>query len=118
MLRRHAAERPESIFLAERVDESWRQLSYADALGTAQSIGQSLIDRGLSQERPLLILSGNSIDHALMLLGALLVGIPVAPVSPAYSLLSQDHGKLRQILELVRPGLVFAAPLAPFVPVL
>ncbi len=118
MLRHHAAERPESIFLAERVDESWRHLSYSDALGTAESIAQSLIDRELSQERPLLILSDNSIDHALMLLGALLVGIPVAPVSPAYSLLSQDHGKLRQILELVRPGIVFAAPMAPFVPVL
>ena len=118
MLRHHAAKRPESIFLGERVDESWRHLSYDDALRTAESIAQSLIDRGLSQERPLVILSGNSIDHALMGLGAMLVGVPVAPVSPAYSLMSQDYGKLRQILALVRPGIVFAAPMAPFVPVL
>ncbi len=118
MLRRWAAERPESTFLAERVDGSWRQLSYAEALRATESVAQSLIDRGLNQQRPLLILSGNSIDHALMMLGGMLAGVPVAPISPAYSLLSQDYGKLRQIVELVRPALVFAEPLAPFLPAL
>ncbi len=118
MLRRWAAERPDRTFLAERAGADWRLLSYADALSGAESIGQSLLDRGLGPERPLLILSGNSIDHALMALGALLAGVPVAPVSPAYSLMSRDYGKLRQILRLVNPGLVFAAPAAPFVPAL
>lgn len=118
MLRGHAVERPEKTFLAERAGTGWRRLSYGDALQLAECIGQGLLERGLSQARPLLILSGNSIDHALMTFGALLAGVPVAPVSPAYSLMSRDRAKLRQIVELVQPGAIFASPMAPFVPVL
>jgi feruloyl-CoA synthase len=118
MLRRWAAERPEATFLGERTDGEWRRISYAETLRSAESVGQSLLERGMRQDRPLVILSGNSIDHALAMLGAMLAGVPVAPVSPAYSLMSQDHGKLRKIFELVEPAMIFAAPLAPFVPAL
>ncbi len=109
-LEHHAREVPGRIFIAERdAAGGWRAVTYAAALAAARAIGQALLDRGLSPERPLCILSGNDIDHALLGLAALYVGVPYAPISPAYSLLSADHAKLRTILGLLRPGLVFAA---------
>ncbi len=117
MLRRSARERPEHTFLAERADEDhpeggrtegWREVSYARALELATAIGQSLVDRGLGQDRPLMILSGNSVNHALITLGAFFAGVPVAPVSPAYSLMSSDYGKLRHVYRCVRPAMIFA----------
>ena len=78
-----------------------RTLSYAQALAGARAIGQALIDRGLSSERPVAVLSGNDLEHALLQLGALLVGVPYAPVSPAYALLSNDYAKLRYVLDLL-----------------
>jgi feruloyl-CoA synthase len=108
-LARWAAERPGLDFLAQRgPDGAWRRLSYAEAMGAVRAVAQALLDRGLSAERPVVILSDNGIEHALLALGAMHVGIPVAPVSPAYSRMSQDFGKLRHVLESVRPGLVFA----------
>ncbi|MFZ1213335.1 MAG: feruloyl-CoA synthase, partial [Pseudolabrys sp.] len=77
-------------------------------------IGAALLRRGLSAERPLVILSGNGIDHALLALGAMYVGIPYAPISPAYSLMSNDFGKLRTIISLLTPGVVFANDGGPF----
>ncbi len=74
----------------------------------AQAVGQSLLDLGLSVERPLAILSENSLEHLTLAMGALWAGVPFAPVSPAYSLLSKDHAKLKHILGTVTPGLVFA----------
>jgi feruloyl-CoA synthase len=100
---------PERTFLAERKGEGWRKLSYREAYGAVRRIAQALLERGLNAERPVAILSDNSIDHALLALGAMHVGIPAAPISPAYSLMSQDHGKLKSIFELLKPGLVFAA---------
>jgi feruloyl-CoA synthase len=88
---------------------NWRRLTYAHALEAARRIGQALLDRGLSADRPLLILSENDLEHAMLALAALHVGVPYAPVSPAYSLISQDYGKLRYILGLMTPGLVFVA---------
>jgi len=106
---------PERVLLAQRSPAgSWRTLSYAQALAGARAIGQALIDRGLSPERPVAVLSGNDLEHALLQLGALMVGVPYAPISPAYSLLSNDHAKLRFVLELLTPGLVFAADGAAF----
>ncbi len=72
-------------------------------------IGAALLRRGLSAERPIAILSGNDIEHALLALAAMHVGIPYAPISAAYSLMSSDFGKLRMIMELLTPGLVFAS---------
>ncbi len=105
-----AKETPDAVLFAQR-DKSgqWRKVTYAQALQKARAIGQALLDRNLSAERPIAILSGNDIEHALLGLGALYAGIPYAPISPAYSLVSSDLGRLRSIIELITPGLVFAA---------
>src|SRR5262249_6053526 len=84
-------------------------ITYGETLALARRIGAALLARGLSAERPLLILSGNDLEHALLALGALHVGVLYAPVSPAYSLVSRDFGKLRASAELMTPGLVFAS---------
>ncbi|MGH8687937.1 MAG: feruloyl-CoA synthase, partial [Burkholderiales bacterium] len=102
-----ARQAPERVFLAERRGEAWRKLGYAQALDGARRIGQALLERGLGPERPLAILSDNSVDHGLLALGAMHAGVPIAPVSPAYSLMSKDHAKLKAIFELVKPGLVW-----------
>jgi len=115
---RWAAEAPQRTFLAEREGDDWRTVSYAQALESARRIGQSLLERGLGAGQPIAILSDNGIDHALITLGAMHVGVPVAPVSPAYSLMSKDFAKLRHIFELVRPGLVYAADPVKFGPAL
>ncbi|HKU48053.1 MAG TPA: feruloyl-CoA synthase [Burkholderiales bacterium] len=109
---------PERTFLAERKGEGWRKLSYRETYGAVRRIAQYLLDKGLGPERPVAILSDNSIDHALLSLGAMHVGIPVAPVSPAYSLMSKDFGKLKSIFELVKPGLVWTADPQKFAPAL
>ena len=99
----------ERVFLAERKGEGWRKLTYRETYGAVRRIGQALLDRGLGPEHPVAILSDNGIDHALLSLGAMHVGIPAAPVSPAYSLMSKDFGKLKYIFELLNPGLVYAS---------
>ena len=105
-----AQQDPERTFLAKRDAEGgWRRLTYAETLDGARRIGQALLERGLSAERPLAILSGNDLEHALLALGAQHVGVPYAPISPAYALVSKDFGKLRAIIDLITPGLVFAA---------
>ncbi|HEV3011144.1 MAG TPA: AMP-binding protein, partial [Burkholderiales bacterium] len=110
---------PERVFLADRgTNNSWRKLTYRETYGAVRRIGQALLDRNLNAERPVAILSDNGIDHALLALGAMHVGVPVAPVSPAYSLMSKDFGKLKAIFELVKPGLVFAADTQKFAPAL
>ena len=109
---------PERTFLAERVGEGWRKVSYREAMGLVRRIGQGLLDRGLDAFKPIVILSDNSVDHALLALGAMHVGVPVAPVSPAYSLMSKDFAKLKAIFELLRPGLVWTADPVKFAPAL
>lgn len=105
-----AAIAPDRVFIAQRDGSGgWRKLTYGETSQLVRRIGSALLARGLSAERPILILSGNSIDHALMALGAMDVGIPYCPLSTAYSLISQDFGKLYYALELLTPGLVFAA---------
>ena len=109
---------PARLFLAERRGEAWRRISYREAYGAVRRIGQALLDRQLGAEKPVAILSDNGIDHALLALGAMHVGVPAVPVSPAYSLMSKDFGKLKAIFELVKPGLVYAAEPAKFGPAL
>src|ERR1700676_5015924 len=106
----HWAKRtPDRIFMAERdKGNGWRQLTYGELLAASRHIASSLLARNLSAERPIVILSGNSIDHALVAFGALYAGIPFCPVSPAYSLVSKDFGKLSYLMRLLTPGLVFA----------
>ncbi|HEV2430003.1 MAG TPA: feruloyl-CoA synthase [Burkholderiales bacterium] len=100
---------PERVLFAQRAGASWRTLCYSDALQKAKGVGAALLAKGLSADRPLAVLSGNDLEHALLHLGALYAGIPYAPVSPAYSLLSTDFAKLRSIFELLTPGLVFVS---------
>src|SRR5262249_16606644 len=104
-----AAAAPARTFLAQRAASGWRKLSYGETLEQVRRIGAALLQRDLSPERPLVILSGNDIEHALLGLATNYVGIPYAPISPAHALISNDLGKLRWILDLVKPGLVFAA---------
>jgi feruloyl-CoA synthase len=103
-----AARAPDRLFLARRAGHGWHTVSYAQALRAARAIGQALLDRGLSLTRPVLILSGNGIEHGLLSLACLHVGVPFVPVSTAYSLLATDFARLRAIAALVRPGLIFA----------
>jgi feruloyl-CoA synthase len=105
---------PDRVLFAQRSGSSWRTLTYRQARDGAKRVGAALLARGLSAERPLAVLSGNDLEHALLHLGAMYAGIPYAPVSPAYSLLSADHAKLRSIFELLTPGLVFVAQKPPF----
>ncbi|MGQ0510717.1 MAG: feruloyl-CoA synthase [Betaproteobacteria bacterium] len=109
---------PDRTFLAERKGEGWRRLTYRDALSDARRIGQALLNLGLGPDKPVAILSDNSIDHALLALGAMHAGVAVAPISPAYSLMSKDFAKLRSIFELLKPGLVFADQPEKFAPAL
>ncbi len=101
---------PQRSYMAKRgPDGAWRHISYAQALDFARRIGQGLLARGLSAERPLLILSDNDLEHAMLALGCQYAGIPFSAISPAYSLLSKDYDKLRHVLALLTPGMVFAA---------
>jgi feruloyl-CoA synthase len=101
---------PDRVFLAQRnVAGGWRTLTYAETYAAVCSVAAALLQRELSPERPVAILSGNDIEHALIALAAMHVGIPYAPISVPYSLLSQDFGKLKTIMAALTPGLVFAA---------
>jgi feruloyl-CoA synthase len=101
---------PERVFLAERASNgAWRELTYVVAYQQALRIGSALLARGLSPEAPFLILSGNNFEHALLSLAGMMVGAPSCPISTAYSLISQDLGKLKYALDLMTPRLVFAS---------
>ena len=105
-----AAKAPDRVFLGQRdASGGWRTKTYAETRDGARRVAQALLNRPLSMERPVAVLSGNDIEHALIELGAMYAGIPYAPVSTAYSLVSTDFGKLRHIFGLLTPGLVFAA---------
>ncbi|MEY3761970.1 MAG: hypothetical protein RL281_575 [Pseudomonadota bacterium] len=110
-----ATNKPNQTLFARRVklaDGSlgdWRHVSYAQAWGTARNIAQGLINRGLNAERPVVILSENSLEHALLALGCMVAGVPFVPTSPPYSLISQDYDKLKHVLRTVTPGMVFAS---------
>ncbi len=101
---------PHRIFLAQRDGTgAWRSVTYAAAFASVRAIAAALLARDLSPERPIAILSGNDIEHALLGLAAMHVGIPYAPISVPYSLVSQDFKKLRAIIDILTPGLAFAA---------
>lgn len=101
---------PERTLVARRgAGGEWSRLSYADVFERARRIGQALLDRGLSAERPLVILSGNDLEHFQLALGAMYAGVPYAPLSPAYSLIATDYGKLQELIAQLTPGAVFAA---------
>jgi feruloyl-CoA synthase len=105
---------PDRTWLAERRASAWHCVTYAEGLQAVRALAAVLISRRLSAERPLVILSDNSLDHALLATAAQFAGVPYAPISPAYSLLSSDHAKLKAIFALLEPGLVFADDGAKF----
>jgi len=111
-----AGERPGDVWLAQRrgADRAWKKVTYGQAKKTVDALAQAILDMKLTPERPIAILSGNSIEHALMTQAGMQVGIPVAPVSPAYSMMSMDHAKLRYIFDLIKPGVVMVQDGAVF----
>ncbi|WP_444464810.1 feruloyl-CoA synthase [Rhodobacter capsulatus] len=106
-LHRWAATAPDRLFLSERSGPDWRDLSYAEVLSQVRAIAAALLARGLGARTPIVILSGNSIDHALLSLGAQYVGVPVVPVAEQYALIPEAHPRLVYVLNKVRPALVF-----------
>ncbi|MHA6690888.1 feruloyl-CoA synthase [Devosia sp. A449] len=108
---------PDAVMIADRgEDGNWRHQTYRQVLECLPPLAQSLLDAGISLERPLLILSGNEIEHLLLGLAAIWVGIPYAPISPAYSLISTDYGKLKHIAANLTPGMIYASDGAAFAP--
>ncbi len=115
LLHQRARDSGERVFLAERTaNGSWRRITYAETAHAVRRIASALLARGCTTEQPVSILSGNSIDHALIALGAMEAGVPVAPVSTAYSLMSQDFGKLLHVVRLLTPRLIFVDDGAPY----
>ena len=116
-LERWATETPDAVYLAERgADGEWVRVSYGAALSRVKSIANWLLGQNLSAERPVMVLSDNGIEHALLMLACLHVGVPHCAVSPGNSLLSRDFAKLRANVDLLRPGVIFADPLERFMP--
>jgi feruloyl-CoA synthase len=115
-LEQWARQTPEKIFLGERanVDAPWTTITYSEALRQVRSIAAWILARGLNAEHPLVILSDNSVDHALFALAAMHVGVPSAAISPAYSLMSKDFDKLKSMVGLLEPGAIYVSGTKPF----
>src|SRR5215472_13667981 len=112
-----ASDRPDQIWLAQRrgAQRGWNSVTYAQAKRVVDTLTQALLDLNIGNDRPIAILSGNSIEQALMTMASMQARIAVAPISPAYSLLSQDHAKLKTIFRLISPGAVFVQGSLAFV---
>jgi feruloyl-CoA synthase len=102
------------LYVQRGADGEWETLTYAGAVDGMRRLGQFLLDQGLGLERPLVILSGNGLDHALLALAAIHVGVPYAAVSPAYALVSSDYARLKTVFDTLDPGMVFTAEALPF----
>jgi len=111
-----ARQTPHRVYLAERwhAEAPWTTLSYSQALRQVRAVASWILANQLSADRPLAVLSDNSIDHALLSLAAMHVGVPVAAISPAYSLMSNDFDKLKRMIRLLDPGALYVASLPPF----
>jgi feruloyl-CoA synthase len=115
VLRRRADEHPDRPLAAQRdPDDHWITLTYGEAQGRARALAAAFTQLGLGPGKPIMILSGNSLEHLLVSLGAYAAQVPVMPISVAYSLMSADHARIKAIAELTEPGLVFAADAGPF----
>ncbi len=114
LFEQRASAHPDRKFIAERVllpgggTGDWRFITYGEMNARANAIAQAMLTRGLGPDTPLMVLSGNSIAHASMMLGAMKARVPVAPVSVAYSIMSGDHGKLRHVFATTKPKMIFA----------
>jgi feruloyl-CoA synthase len=115
VLRRRAAEHPDRPLAAQRdAEDRWITLTYGEAQRRSRALAAAFAKLGLGPGKPLMILSGNSLEHLLVTLGAYAAEVPVMPISVAYSLMSADHARIRAIAELTEPGLVFADDAGPF----
>jgi feruloyl-CoA synthase len=121
LLDQRAGEHPERAYMRQRLPSPpgqplgpWREISYGDAKKVSDSLAQALIDKGLGPDAPLMVLSGNSIEHAMLTHAAMKARAPIAPMSVPYSLMSTDHGKIRHAYRLLRPKAVFVQSYAPF----
>jgi feruloyl-CoA synthase len=116
-LERWARETPDAVFLAERgVDGEWIKVSYGAALSRVKAIANALLGLALSPQRPVMVLSDNGVEHALLMLACMHIGVPHCAVSPGNSLMSRDFAKLKANVELLRPGVIFADPVERFMP--
>ena len=116
-LERWAHETPDAVFLAERgVDGEWIKVSYGAALSRVKAIANALLGLALSPQRPVMVLSDNGVEHALLMLACMHIGVPHCAVSPGNSLMSRDFAKLKANVELLRPGVIFADPVERFMP--
>lgn len=110
---------PEQLFLAQRdANGDWQKLSYSEVRERVVALATWLLKQNLSAERPVVILSDNSIEHALLMLAAMHIGVPSCAISQGYSLLSQDHAKLKENIKIMNPGVIYADPMDHFVPAL
>jgi len=107
-LHRWAEAAPDRVFLAERSGEGWREVRYAEMLGQVRSLASALLGRGLGSEKPIVIISGSSVDHGLIALAAQYVGVPLVPLAEQYSLVPDAYPRLQYAIETVRPAMVFA----------
>lgn len=103
-----AAAAPDRVFLAERSGAGWREVRYAEALGMVKALAAALAGRGMGPETPILIVSGNGVDHALLSLAAHYIGVPTVPVAEQYALIPGAHPVLERIAQMIRPRMVFA----------
>ncbi|RPE67025.1 feruloyl-CoA synthase [Pacificibacter maritimus] len=106
-LHKWAVETPDQIFLAERQGDGWRELSYAQVLQAVRAIASNLVARGMGKDTPIVIMSGNSVDHALLSFGAQYAGVPTSPLAEQYSLITEAHGRLIYVLEKIKPTMAF-----------
>ena len=109
---------PDRVFIAERSGAGWREVTYAQALGVVRAIASNLADRGMSAKTPILIISGNSVDHALLTLAAHYIGVPTVPVAEQYALIPAAHPVLERVAAMIKPGMVYADDAARYGPAL
>jgi len=109
---------PDRVFIAERSGAGWREVTYAQALGVVRAIASNLADRGMSAKTPILIISGNSVDHALLTLAAHYIGVPTVPVAEQYALIPAAHPVLERAAAMIKPGMVYADDAARYGPAL
>ncbi len=108
-LHQWSTQTPDQVFLAERSGAGWREESYASVLAQVKALASSLVARGLNESTPIVILSGNSVDHGLLSLAAQYVGIPTVPVAEQYSLIPEAHSRLKHVIDLTKPSLIYAS---------
>lgn len=109
---------PDRVFIAERSGAGWREVTYAQALEVVRAIASNLADRGMSAKTPILIISGNSVDHALLTLAAHYIGVPTVPVAEQYALIPAAHPVLERVAAMIKPGMVYADDAARYGPAL